>query len=357
MRKTNMAIGKRMRAAVLAAGLALLPGAWAGQTPPDADLYLATNKAVYSFIDLTVGSGSASVLANIDDGVAPLALPFNFVFYGTSYNFLCVSANGIAYLMTGATACSNAGITDFHNLDLSAAAVPLDAPAIAPFWTDLSFQVPGGGAVYYQSQGAVGSRKYIVQWNNAFPQVPTPSPNPVTFEIELFETSNRMLFQYKTVNLGSGNPASQGAAATIGIRDAAGQRNGRETQWSYDAPVLSNNSALLFSPGYTLISSSQVTMTSSAFAYSRATQLYSGVLTIKNIGSSSITGPFQVLLTGLTSGVTLSSAAASYAGSPFMALTATSLNPGQTATLTLEFKDPSNALINFTPFLFTGRLQ
>jgi hypothetical protein len=227
----------------LAAALAIST-VWAGKTPPDAGGYTATDAAGYSFIDLTVSGGSASVLANQDDGLALLTMPFPFTFYGASYTLLCVSSNGLAYFVTGSAAC--AGISDFQNADLTTTAAPGNLPAVIPYWTDLLLQ--GGGAVYYQTQGVSGGRKLIVQWSNAYPQATVLSGNPVTFELVLYETSNQILFQYKTANLGPANPASQGAQSTVGICDAGGGANGRATQWSFDAAVLSDSTAILFAP-------------------------------------------------------------------------------------------------------------
>lgn len=369
MRRMNMAnftsklTGRRpkltaARCRALTALLAVLQvsAGWAKSSPADNGHYSSTDATVYSFIDLTVVGGSASVLAHTDDGMALLTMPFPFAFYGKSYTLLCASANGIAYFVTSAAACSS--ITDFQNVDLTANPAPGDLPAVAPFWTDLSFQTAGAGAVYYQTQGAVGSRKFVVQWNNAYPQAPSPSSNPVTFEMVLYESSNQVLFQYKTVNLGSGNPATKGAQATVGIRDSAGNSNGRETPWSYDASVLNDASAILFSPGYTWLGSSQITATTSAFAFNRGTGLYTGTVTLKNIGTSAVAGPFQVLLVGLPAGVTLSNAAGTYAGSPYLTVASpASLGAGQSVTVNLQFTDPSNVGINFRTAVYEGSLQ
>jgi surface antigen len=239
--------GNVARLGRLAVALALAASmAWAGQTAPDAAGYTGTDSAVYSFIDLTVGGGGGSVLANTDDAVTLLTLPFSFGFYGKSYSLLCVSSNGLAYFVTAASACVESG--DFQNVDLTAAGPPGNLPAAIPYWTDLTFNVPGGGAIYYQSQGAAPSRKFIVQWNRAYPQATVLSANPVTFEMLLYESSNQILFQYKTVNLGSANPAARGAQSTVGIRDASGNTGNRVTEWSYDAAVLNDGSALLFAP-------------------------------------------------------------------------------------------------------------
>jgi hypothetical protein len=357
MRRPKMAGASKTSklTAFTAITLSLASPAWSTSTAPDAGNYTATNNAVYSFIDLTTSNGSASVLANTDDGVALITLPFAFVFYGKSYTMACASSNGLLYFVTAAAACNS--IADFQNLDLTVASAPGDLPAVAPYWTDLSFQVPGGGAVYYQSQGNPGSRQFIIEWVNAYPQATILSANPVTFEAILNESSNQVLLQYKTVNLGSANPAAQGAQSTVGFRDSGGNSNSRETQWSYDAPVLSDASVILFTPGYSLIPSNQITATVSAFGYNRGTKLYTGTITLKNVSSSTLAGPFQVLLNGLPSGVTMANSTNSYGGNPYVNVSAASLSPGQSVAVTVQFTDPSNTAITFKPTVYSGTLK
>ena len=50
---------------------------------------------------------------------------------------------------------------------------------------------------------------------------------------------------------------------------------------------------------------SQVSTTASGLAYSRVTKTFNGTVTIQNIASSPINGPFQVFVTGLVPVVTL----------------------------------------------------
>jgi hypothetical protein len=50
------------------------------------------------------------------------------------------------------------------------------------------------------------------------------------------------------VDLGPGDPNSNGALATIGVRDSGGNANNRQIAWSYNAGVLANSSAILFTP-------------------------------------------------------------------------------------------------------------
>jgi hypothetical protein len=209
---------------------------------PDAGGYTASDATVYSLIDISGAGGGASVLAGIDDGIVPLTLPFTFQFYGKPYTSLCASANGAVYFVAGASACS--GFADFANTDLTSTATPNDFPALLPFWSDLTFQIPGAGSVFYQTVGTAGSRRFVMQWNNAYPQ---GSPNPVTFQVVLSEGTNKILFQYKSIGLGGANPATNGGLATVGIRNAGALTNNQQIEWSFDAPVLGDGSALQFS--------------------------------------------------------------------------------------------------------------
>ncbi len=228
-------------ALVMAAAAAPLSVPLAAQTKTDSH-YTATSKAVYSFIDLVSGGGSSSVLSNTDDGVALLTLPFSFTFYGTSYTQVCVSSNGLVLFVTSAAACVPSA--DFANADLSTTPLPIDVPALVPFWTDLLFT--GTGAVYYQAQGSAPNRSFVIEYSNAYQ--PPDSVNPASFEVILYETSNNILFQYQTVDFGSGFPISQGAQAVIGIRNQAGQTTGQVIDWSSNAPVIPNSTALAFTP-------------------------------------------------------------------------------------------------------------
>jgi hypothetical protein len=228
----------RALACLLASALLL----WGVNKGPDGASYMASDGTVYSFIELASG-GSSSVLAGADDDVALLTLPFPFQFYGNSYTLLCVSSNGLISFVASAAACT--AQTDFANTDLTATAPPGNLPSLLPYWSDLTFQTAGSGGVFYRSQGPIGSRKFVVEWSNAFPQ---GAQSAVTFEVVLSEGVNSILFQYQTVDLGAGNPISNGARATVGIRDANGNTNNRQIAWSFDAAVLTNAGAIVFTP-------------------------------------------------------------------------------------------------------------
>jgi hypothetical protein len=215
-----------------AVALVLAVFALAATKGPDGGGYTATDSVVFSFADLAGGSGGVSVLSGIDDGVAPLTLPFPFRFYGTAYNVVCVSANGALYFVANAPACS--GIDDFANVDITTAPTPNDLPAALPFWTDLSFESAGSGSVLYQTLGALGSRRFVVQWNNA---VPVGGASPVTFQAVLSEGTHTLLFQYQSVGAGSANAT-----------------NNKHLSWSFNAPSLQNQTAVSFSAPVVIVS-------------------------------------------------------------------------------------------------------
>jgi hypothetical protein len=231
----SIRFGAILRPVALALALLSASALWATNKGPDSGGYSATDSTVYSFIAIN-GAGGANVLGGTDDAVALVSLPFPFQFYGNSYSLLCISSNGQASFVTSSAACVENG--DFANTELSLAGPPGDLPAILPYWTDLTLE-GAGSAVYYQTQGSVGSRRFIVEWYNASVAA---TNSAATFEAVLTEGSNQILFQYLTVDSGQGN------AATVGIRNSGGQTSGKQIEWSYNAAVLSNNYAILFTP-------------------------------------------------------------------------------------------------------------
>jgi hypothetical protein len=99
----------------------------------------------------------------------------------------------------------------------------------------------------------------------------------------------------------------------------------------------------------------QVSVTTSGLAYSRVTQTFNGTVTIKNISNNIINVPLQVVFTSLTAGVTLVNRRDVVNGAPYItASTATTLAPGQTATVPMQFNNPSNGLIKFVPVIYSG---
>jgi hypothetical protein len=103
-----------------------------------------------------------------------------------------------------------------------------------------------------------------------------------------------------------------------------------------------------------IIPSTQVATTASGLAYSRVTQTFNGTVTVKNIGTTMIAGPLEVVFTALPSGVTLANATGSIGGLTYLTLSSASLVPGQSATVNVQFQNPGNVQINFTPVIYSG---
>lgn len=97
--------------------------------------------------------------------------------------------------------------------------------------------------------------------------------------------------------------------------------------------------------------SAQISATTSGFVYNRATQKYTGKLTITNTGAA-ISTPVAVALNGLTGNVTLSNALGSYNGAPYTTVTNSGLAAGASIAIPVSFSNPSNAKINFNPVTF-----
>ena len=332
---------KRIWTLLIAAAAAAAPA-----VAQDAFGYTATSAVIYAYQNVA-GTGSA-VLANADDSTQTIGLPFNFRFYGSAYSSVCVSSNGLL-------AFGSCVANDFTNLDLTMQSPPDNQPLIAPFWTDLSFAVPGAGAVYYQTLGVAPARQFVIQWSNAFGM---NAPGALNFQVILAETANTILFQYQNVESGS-TQVSKGKSATVGIRGQNGNTNGYRTQWSYNSAVLTNNLAIRFSPPVAAGPadvSANIKATTSALVYNRVQQTYNGTITITNGGTTPINRPLTIVLTSLAAGVTALNATGTVPGQgPFYNVPGTgALAPGQSAAIPVSFSNPSGVKMAFTVKTYSG---
>jgi hypothetical protein len=100
-----------------------------------------------------------------------------------------------------------------------------------------------------------------------------------------------------------------------------------------------------------------VSTTASGLAYSRVSKTFVGTVTITNIGGTTLTTPtsFQLVLNSLPAGVTLANTMGTFNHCPYVTIPAlVSLAPGQSVTVAVQFSNPSNAVINFTPEFYAG---
>jgi hypothetical protein len=148
---------------------------------------------------------------------------FNFTFDCTVYTQFSVNPSGVLVLGNGSTTS--------YNDDLTAAAT---YPIIAPFWQHGHMYDNGGIAngcpmnpvigVSYALSGSAPNRVLTVDWhtqlcdaNGSYWWAGCGAPMN-TFQLRLYETSNRIEFQYGSVWTSSGQPTS----ASIGIAGGSG---------------------------------------------------------------------------------------------------------------------------------------
>jgi hypothetical protein len=81
-------------------------------------------------------------------------------------------------------------------------------------------------------------------------------------------------------------------------------------------------------------------------------------VTVNNISSAAISGPIQIVLFGITDGVTLANETSDLSGTPYITVPdSTTLAPGQSVTVNVQFQNPSDATIDFTPVIYAGSLN
>ena len=187
-------------------------------------------KIPFSWTDPT----NMAILAELEnDGVSTVQeMPFEFKFYGNTYNRLYIGSNGLMGFAPN-------GLERSSNRNLPQAS--LSTPALFPYWDD--FNPKDGGTIRIGVVGDAPSRQVIVTWQD-IPYFYKPSP-PFSFQVVLNETSHEIEFHYRDVhpeNLTIGG----GRSATIGIQSANAVL---ATSYSYNGSSnLTNNQALLFSP-------------------------------------------------------------------------------------------------------------
>ena len=170
--------------------LALCPG-------PDRYGYTCEGAAAYAYIDAATPTGLVA-----DDDVVRLELPFPFTFYGVTYDALNAASNGNLQFTTRSpvyrAACARpvAGMGDL----------------IAPYWADLD--LTNAGALETAIIGEAPARVFVIEWDDA-PLYGPDLEDRVTFEAQLFETTNDIVFLYADPTTVAGG---NGGAAAVGIQ-------------------------------------------------------------------------------------------------------------------------------------------
>lgn len=112
--------------------------------------------------------------------------------------------------------------------------------------------------------------------------------------------------------------------------------------------------AIVFLTTATNVTASTTLVRSGSY-YNRTALTATSTLTITNKTATPIAGPIQVAITGLPSGVTITNASANQ-GAAYLYNLAGPLNPGQSATVTLNFSMGVLQAISYAVNVFTGTL-
>ncbi len=152
-----------------------------------------------------VSNAAPTVLlgSGIDDGLsASTAIGFTFQYGCVNYTQFKASSNG---WLTLNTAVAGSNLT--NNL-----ATSTDRPIIAPLWDDLA--TGSGGNVNYKLTGIVGSRVLTIEWKQMEWNY-SASTWALSFQVKLYEGTNRIEFVYDRNGGASLNVSS--ASASIGL--------------------------------------------------------------------------------------------------------------------------------------------
>lgn len=236
-----------LRTIVASAALACAAApAMATTIGPDAFGNIAEDTTI-SWVEISTTGTALTQSPDEDNGTAgPVSIGFTFNFYGVDYTQVFVSTNGLVTF--GSANPSNVNVDLSTSVPGSADPVPaaVDVPTIAVFYDDMHFSTGPADDIFVLTQGNVGSREFIIQWNRVRHAFLT---NTGRFQIILNEGSNRILLQYLDVDFGA-DAFDDAASATIGIRDTNGQNTGDFLQWSFnvDGAVTSNGAILIKNP-------------------------------------------------------------------------------------------------------------
>ena len=192
------------------------------------------------------------VSVNADDVWSPVVnLPFNFCFYGTSYNSCLIGSNGILSFNT-TNASGPTGYSFSNNLPSTTGA--LFANTIYGVYHDINPSIAGevGWELITLNSGC---RALIASWNN----VPMFSDNTILYTgmMVLYENTNIIEVYIKEKKIDNNNISPwNGGNAIVGLQNATGTsavvapgRNGLDTNWTV------TNEAWRFVPSGTSITS------------------------------------------------------------------------------------------------------
>ncbi|MEM7333714.1 MAG: hypothetical protein AAF490_16620 [Chloroflexota bacterium] len=190
---------------------------------PDLYGYTCESGTGFSYID-----AFEDIQLYEDEGVRTLNLPFAFTFYGTPYSEVTVSTNG--------TLQFGAANPTYFNECMENGSLPAMGDLIAPYWDDLDSRL--AGSIDIATVGEAPERIFVVEWDSV-PRFGGELDDNLTFQVQLFENNNDILFLYEDVTT-SNSP--NGRSATIGVQSA---NQGVALQFSCNQAAVADASRLV----------------------------------------------------------------------------------------------------------------
>ena len=179
---------------------------------------------------------SYTTMSRTDDGsLGPIALPFTFDLYGSSYSQVWINTNG------------NLTFTGPYS-SFTASGFPMVMPMVAPFWADVDTRNPASGQIHYK----LSATNLIVTWDNVG-LYNSRADLRNTFQVIIGSPTDALLSPGQNVSMRYGDMqwttgvASAGVGGFGGIPATVGVNKGNTTDYiqvgrfnlndaSYDGP-------------------------------------------------------------------------------------------------------------------------
>jgi hypothetical protein len=172
------------------------------------DSFYGCAAATYNWEEIAGLAGTTNFTAR-DDGTQSFLLPFSFSLYGASFNTWWASNNGFV------SNDSSDSLSPVHFPNIASGVFEV----IAACWSDLDINSNGATSFFgWNVMGTAPSRYAIVEWKDYSSNAENDIElDHFSFQIKMFETSNRVEIHYKTVTA-----SANGEEYAAGMQNADG---------------------------------------------------------------------------------------------------------------------------------------
>lgn len=178
----------------------------------------------YASVPYSAAANGNTVPVFGTNSYAGISLGFNFSYFGQTYSSIYITNNGTASFYTGKIDSTNPNnLFGYGYYNASGADTLLSA--IAPWWGKLYADC--SSSVTYETSGTAPDRVFTAEWKNIkYAQekiTPTESPLRLSFQLKLYETSNKIEFHY---GQSSGKITSSSSGSTFDLTGVIGISSG-----------------------------------------------------------------------------------------------------------------------------------